>query len=510
MATRKRKGQEESTASESKTKKAKAKSSSASSESSNGMNGKAHFDEKMGVSVNEVKSGDLKYIKGFGGEVESEALENALPKEQITPQKCAYGLYAEQLSGTSFTTPRVHNQRSWLYRIMPSCKHAPFSSIEETKSKGKGKGEKKADSSSRLCGDFTGENGVINPNQLRWKPFPMPSDKDKVDFIQGLSSVAGAGSVESKSGLAIHVYTCNQSMKDKAFCNSDGDFLIVPQEGDLLIRTEFGFLHVPPRHIAVIQRGIKFAVHVSGPSRGYILEVFNGHFRLPDLGPIGANGLANPRDFESPTASYENRECKFTIVQKYLGKLFHACVDFSLFNVVAWFGNYVPYRYNLDAFAPVNSVRVDHMDPSIFTVLTCPTTEPGVACADFVIFPPRWAVQESTFRPPYYHRNCMSEFMGNICGKYEAKPDGFQPGGASLHSCMVGHGPDATTFKKASNAKLDPIKLPDDSLAFMFESTYIMKLTDYGSKAPKDEDYYKCWEDLPQLFNPSKSANFDA
>jgi len=448
-----------------------------------------------------------KYLNGFGSQLESEALPNALPKGQLNPQKCPYGTYAEQLSGTSFTTPRVFNQRSWLYRILPSALHKPFEPLEEAstgkKKAGKGKDEKKSSSGSQLVGDFAGNNGVIAPNQTRWKPFPLPDQNEKVDFIQGMKTLGGAGSIESKSGFAIHIYACNQSMDDKAFCNSDGDLLIVPQQGTLTITTEFGILKVPPRFISVIQRGIKFSVHVDETSRGYILEVFNGHFRLPDLGPIGANGLANPRDFEHPTAWFENRKCDFTLVQKFLGKLFTAKSEFSPFNVVAWTGNYVPYRYNLDLFVPVNSVKEDHMDPSIFTVLTCPTTEVGVACCDFVIFPPRWLVAEHTFRPPYFHRNCMSEFMGNICGKYEAKPEGFLPGGGSLHSIMVAHGPDAEATNKATESDLKQVRISDDSLQFMFESTFFMKLTEWGSQAPTDEQYYQCWEGVKMDFDES-------
>jgi len=261
---------------------------------------------------------------------------------------------------------------------------------------------------------------------------------------------------------------------------------------------------VPPRFIAVIQRGIKFSVAIDGDSRGYVLEVFSGHFKLPDLGPIGANGLANARDFELPVASFEDRICKFQIVQKFLGELWTTTLSRSAFDTVAWHGNYVPFRYDLDLFCAVNSVTYDHIDPSIFTVLTCPTNEPGVACADFVVFPPRWAVQEQTFRPPYYHRNCMSEYMGNITGKYEAKPEGFVPGGGSLHSCMVGHGPDSDAFDRASKAELKPMQLPVDSLAFMFESTYLMRLSDWAlNTCPRDEKYNECWDGLTKTgFNP--------
>jgi len=272
------------------------------------------------------------------------------------------------------------------------------------------------------------------------------------------------------------------------------------------VRTECGLLSVANGEIVVIQRGHRFSVQVNGPSRGYICEVFNGHFRLPDLGPIGANGLASPRDFKSPVAAFEDRKCAFTVVHKFAGDLWSMAYDASVFDVVAWHGNYVPYKYNLADFVPAGAISREHMDPSIFTVLTCPTLEPGVACVDFVIFPPRWAVQEGTFRPPYYHRNTMTEFMGNLKGKYEAKPEGFQPGGGSLHSIMSGHGPDAQTYKKASVGDLRPTRLPDDSLAYMFESCYFMRLTEWALNAPTDTNYHQCWAGLEREFSQSPAA----
>ncbi|GAB5369158.1 hypothetical protein AAMO2058_001381600 [Amorphochlora amoebiformis] len=433
---------------------------------------------------------DLKYVRGFASELSSEALPGSLPKSQNNPKRCPYDLFAEQLSGTSFTTPRVHNQRIWFYRIMPSAKHGKYKRV----------------ANEYIVGDFT--NLVATPERFRWKPLPLPDAKESVDFVQGLRTMGGAGSAAGKAGFAVHCYSCNSSMGKRVMCNSDGDFLIVPQLGSLMIKTECGHIHISPGEIAVIQRGFKFSVHLptKGDRRGYICEVFDGHFVLPDLGPIGANGLANPRDFLHPTAKYENdTKTKHLLIHKFCGGMFEAELPGSPFDVVAWHGNYIPYKYNLKDFVAVNSVTVDHMDPSIFTVLTCQTNSPGVASCDFVIFPPRMAVQKNTFRPPYYHRNCMTEFMGNIKGQYDAKPDGFKPGGASLHSCMAGHGPDADTFEKCSKEKDDPVQMPEDSLAFMFESTYIMRLTDWAlNKAPLDEDYIKCWDGLESKFDPNK------
>jgi len=358
-----------------------------------------------------------------------------------------------------------------------------------------------------LTNDFGACKAV--PDQLRWDPPTMPKKEEhKVNFIESLFTVCGVGDPSVKSGVSIYMYTANVSMKDSdtSFYSADGDFLIVPQEGDLDIFTEFGKIYVCPGEICVIQRGIQFSVNLGlekAPIRGYIVEVFAGHFKIPDLGPIGANGLANPRDFETPVAWYENRLCDFTVVSKFQGNLFQHKRDHSPFNTVAWHGNYVPYKYDLSLFVVINSVSVDHIDPCIFTVLTCPTTEPGVAVLDFAIFPPRWAVAEDTFRPPYYHRNCMSEYMGLIKGTYEAKEGGFVPGGGSLHSCMTAHGPDGPSFEKASSADLKPVRIQENDLSFMFESTYLFRLPEHSIKQNVQSDYWKCWQGLKSNFDSS-------
>lgn len=280
---------------------------------------------------------------------------------------------------------------------------------------------------------------------------------------------------------------------------------VVPQQGVLDITTEFGKLRVAPNEIAVIQRGIRYSVNLpDGPSRGYILEVFGAHFELPDLGPIGANGLANPRDFQTPVAYYEEQDnVEWDMITKFNGQLFVAKQNHTPFDVVAWHGNYAPYKYNLDNFCVINSVSFDHIDPSIFTVLTAKSDTPGVAIADFVIFPPRWAVQEKTFRPPYFHRNCMSEFMGLITGDYDGKSDGFLPGGGSLHSIMTPHGPDAAVFESASTADLKPVHIGDSNQAFMFETSFMLSLTPWGLETcgKVQHDYYKAWASLDSKFN---------
>uniref|UniRef100_A0A6M2F9Q8 Homogentisate 1,2-dioxygenase n=1 Tax=Populus davidiana TaxID=266767 RepID=A0A6M2F9Q8_9ROSI len=443
--------------------------------------------------TNDFPSDDHDYLSGFGNTYESESIPGSLPRGQNSPLLCPYGLYAEQISGTSFTSPHKLNQRSWLYRIKPSVTHEPF--------------QARFPRHDKLVSEFDKSNSYTTPTQLRWKPKPVDTVEESapIDFVEGLYTVCGAGSSFLRHGFAIHMYTANKSMDDCAFCNADGDFLIVPQKGRLWITTECGKLQVSPGEIVVIPQGFRFAVDLpDGPSRGYVSEIFGTHFQLPDLGPIGANGLAAPRDFLVPKAWFEDGSRPgYTVVQKYGGELFVAKQDFSPFNVVAWHGNYVPYKYDLNKFCPYNTVLFDHSDPSINTVLTAPTDKPGVALLDFVIFPPRWLVAEHTFRPPYYHRNCMSEFMGLIYGGYEAKADGFLPGGASLHSCMTPHGPDTKTYEATIESGRDagPSKITN-TLAFMFESCLIPRISLCALKSPlMDNDYYQCWTGLKSHFS---------
>ncbi|KAL0482148.1 homogentisate 1,2-dioxygenase [Acrasis kona] len=442
----------------------------------------------------ETYGDDFKYLQGFGSTFSSESLEGALPVGQNCPQKCPYGLYAEQISGTAFTAPRVRNQRTWFYRIRPSVVHYPFHPHRQ-----------KENSVRKVVSEFGSE--YATPQQLRWLPTQVPKEEE-IDFVDGLTTMAGAGNAAHKSGFAIHMYHANKSMNKRAFCSADGDFLIVPQSGKLHIQTECGWLSVRPKEICVVPRGIRFSVQLKecDSASGYIAELFEGHFTLPDLGPIGANGLANPRDFCYPTACYEDvDDIEYEVIQKYQGKLFCANTDHSVFDVVAWHGNYAPYKYNLTLFNTINSVSFDHIDPCIFTVITAQSNDPGVAVLDFVIFPPRHSVQENTFRPPYFHRNTMNEFMGLIEGKYEAKQTGFLPGGASLHNCMSPHGPDRDTFEKASNAELVAEKVAGGSLAFMFESTYMINPTEWAmTQAPLDKEYHQAWVPLEKHFSKDR------
>lgn len=436
-----------------------------------------------------------RYQNGFGSYHETEAIAGALPVGANNPQKCPYGLYNEKLSGTAFTAPRHENLQSWLYRILPASAHSPFEPRE-------------TESYDLNPGGLRSAKWHQIPNQLRWDPFDMD---EMVDWVHSLRLVAGAGDPTMKSGLGILIFAAGKDMSDKhAFYSADGDLLIVPQHGVLDIQTELGSLLVRPNEICVVPRGIRHRVTLpEGPVRGYALELYQGHFSLPDLGPIGSNGLANARDFQAPVASFiEDTETEHTLFAKFSGTLFTAKQNHTPFDVVAWHGTYYPFKYDLGRFNTVGSISYDHPDPSIFTVLTAQSDHAGTAIADFVIFPPRWLVAEDTFRPPWYHRNTMSEFMGLIGGQYDAKTGGgFQPAGASLHNVMSAHGPDATTHEKASNAELKPAKVGEGSMAFMFESCLMVGVTDWGLKQCRkvQEDYNaESWEPLKSNFAPPK------
>lgn len=420
----------------------------------------------------------LSYQSGFGNEFATAASPGALPQGQNSPQQAPLGLYTEQLSGSAFTAPRAQNRRTWTYRIRPSVTHKPFT---------------EAPQSHLLGGPFT--DVPTPPTQLRWSPFAIPTEP--TDFIDGLFTIAGNGDPAEQTGVAIHIYAANRSMQDRYFYTADGELLIVPQLGPLRIATELGVLDVDPGEIAVIPRGIKFRIDLPQcPARGYVCENYGPPFRLPELGPIGANGLANARDFLAPVAAFEDRDGDFRIIAKFLGRLWTAEIDHSPLDVVAWHGNYTPYKYDLARFNCINTVSFDHPDPSIYTVLTSPN-------ADFAIFPPRWVVAEHTFRPPWFHRNIYNEFMGLVRGTYDAKAEGFLPGGASLHNCMSGHGPDAETFERASTAELKPQYLAD-TLAFMFETRLVLRPTRYAMESRVlQHEYYECWQGLKKRFNPN-------
>ena len=427
----------------------------------------------------------LKYQTGFGNEFASESLPGVLPVGRNSPQKVPYGLYAEQLSGTAFTAPRHANRRSWLYRLRPAAVHKPFAPYAHP----------------HFHNRF--DETPATPNQLRWDPRPLP--EAATDFVDGLYTMAGNGSAAAQHGVAIHVYAANRSMEDRFFYDADGELLIVPQQGRLRIATELGVIDLAPHEVAVIPRGVRFRVElVDSVARGYVCENFGAPLRLPDLGPIGSNGLANSRDFLTPVAAWEDREGDYELLNKFQGNLWRAAIGHSPLDVVGWHGNYAPYKYDLRRFNTIGSISYDHPDPSIFTVLTSPSDTPGTANLDFVIFPPRWLVAEDTFRPPWFHRNVASEFMGLVHGVYDAKAGGFSPGGASLHNCMSGHGPDAASFAKASASDVTKPDHIVDTMAFMFETRAVIRPTAQALALRElQTDYYECWQDLKKHFDPT-------
>jgi len=429
---------------------------------------------------------DLAYQSGFGNEYASQAIAGALPQGRNSPQHGPRGLYTELISGTAFTAPRHENRRTWMYRRQPSVVAGHYQPFEQPYWQ-------------------TGADPAIAlpPEPLRWAPWN--NDNPQADFIDGMRTIAANGGADAQSGVAIHIYIADRPMARRALVNADGEMLIVPQQGTLLITTEMGLLQVQPREIVIIPRGVAFKVDPieedSGqPARGYICENYGAQFRLPELGPIGSNGLANARDFLAPVAAFEDTVGEYELIRKFGGRLWRVPLHSSPFNVVAWHGNLSPVKYDTAHFMTIGSISYDHPDPSIFTVLTSPSDTPGTANCDFVIFPPRWLVMEDTFRPPWFHRNFMSEFMGLVYGQYDAKPGGFKPGGASLHNCMVPHGPDEESYGKATTAELKPQKL-DNTLAFMFESRYRFVPTQFAMQGPElDKNYIDCWTGLKDQF----------
>ena len=427
----------------------------------------------------------MSYLSGFGNEFATEAVSGALPRGQNSPQRVPYGLYAEQLSGSAFTAPRKENKRSWLYRLRPSAEHAPFQPHPQGLLR---------------SGPF--DEAPASPNRLRWSPPELPAAP--TDFVDGLVTFAGNGDAAVGSGLGIHMYVANRSMVDRVFFDADGELLIVPQAGKLRLFTELGVLELEPGEIGVVPRGVRFRAELpDGKAIGYVCENYGALFRLPELGPIGSNGLANARDFLTPVAAFEDVERPTEVVQKFHGRLWSTKLDHSPLDVVAWHGNLAPYKYDLRLFNTIGTVSFDHPDPSIFTVLTSPSEVPGTANCDFVIFPPRWMVAENTFRPPWFHRNVMSEFMGLVHGIYDAKEGGgFAPGGASLHNCMSAHGPDKTSYQRAVEVELGPHKI-EDTLAFMFESRWVFRPTRFAMESPAlQSDYDACWSSFEKAKLP--------
>ncbi|MGZ8347957.1 MAG: homogentisate 1,2-dioxygenase [Allosphingosinicella sp.] len=422
------------------------------------------------------------YLSGFGSHFATEAVAGALPQGRNSPQRPAFGLYAEQLSGTAFTAPRHENRRAWLYRLRPSAEHPPFRRYAGAK----------------LFAPAAPME-PLPPNRLRWNPLPMPDGP--ADFVDGLVTMMANRDPAELEGCAVHVFRANRDMTDRFFFDADGELILIAQAGRLDLRTEFGRIEIAPGEIALVPRGVRFRVLLpDGEARGYVAENHGSLFRLPELGPIGANGLANPRDFLTPVAAFEDRDGSFELVQKHLGSLWVTQLDHSPLDVVAWHGNLAPCKYDLRLFNTIGTVSFDHPDPSIFTVLTSPSDVPGRANADFVIFPPRWMVAEDTFRPPWFHRNLMSECMGLIYGEYDAKAEGFAPGGLSLHNLMAGHGPDVASWRGASEAELKPHRI-DGTMAFMVESCWPYRPTAFALDHAQP-DYDAAWGGFPKAELP--------
>lgn len=425
------------------------------------------------------------YMPGFGNDYETEALPGALPQSANSPQKCNYGLYGEQLSGTAFTAPGHQNERTWCYRIRPSVKHSRhYQKIE-------------------LPHWQSAPNvdlGVTSLGQYRWDP--LPHAKDNLTWITGMRTMTTAGDVNTQIGMASHIYLLTSSMVDEYFFSADSELLVVPQEGILQFSTELGIIDLEPKEIAIIPRGLIYRVEIlEGPARGFVCENYGQKFELPSRGPIGANCMANPRDFKAPVAAYEDREVPSTVTVKWCGQFHKTQIGQSPLDVVAWHGNYAPVKYDLRTYCPVGAILFDHPDPSIFTVLTASSSQPGTANIDFVLFRERWVVAEDTFRPPWYHKNIMSELMGNIYGQYDAKPQGFVPGGLSLHNMMLPHGPDRDAFENASNANLGPDKL-NNTMSFMFETRFPQHLTKFAAaEAPLQDNYVDCWSGIEKKFD---------
>ena len=421
----------------------------------------------------------ITYQSGFGNTFSTEAVKGALPAGRNSPQRPPKGLYPEVLSGTAFTAPRAENRSTWLYKLRPSAMHGPYRRIRD--------GELRAAPFDEV---------ETPPNRLRWNPLPLP--KKPTDFLDGLITLAGS------AAAAVHLYRANRNMKDRYFWNADGELMFVPQQGSLLLSTELGKLEIQPGEIAVVPRGMKFKVDVDGPSRGYLCENTGADFRLPELGPIGSQGLAQVRDFLAPAAAFEDKG-KCQVVAKFMGGLWASEFAHSPLDVVAWHGSYVPYKYDLARFMTLGSISFDHPDPSLFTVLTSPSERAGVANLDFVIFPPRWQVAENTFRPPWFHRNVMSELMGLVHGVYDAKAEGFLPGGVSIHNCLSAHGPDLATFERASTEPLAPRKI-ENTLAFMWESCRVWQPTRFAMRARElQQDYDQAWQGFRRHF-PKKNT----
>jgi len=420
-------------------------------------------------------TGDPRTLSGFGNEHESESQAGVLPTRGNSPQRPAGGLVTEQLSGTAFTAPRATNRRTWLYRRRPSVQHV------------------------RQLQPTTYPQFVTAPDpnpawlaQSRWNP-DEPTAAAADTWLAGITTVVTNGNAHLHVGGAIHTYGFGASTElAPVFVNTDAEMLFVPQLGRVELQTELGPLAVEPGHIGVVPRGIKVRVSTAAKlASGWLHENYGQAFTLPDPGITGPNTSALARDFVYPSAQPED-DAPTAIIVKTGGRFLATSIDRTPLDVVAWRGNYAPYRYDLRQFSPLGAVLFDHPDPSLGTVLTSPSDLVGTANVDLVVFRERWVVAEDTFRPPWFHSNTMSEFMGLIDGSYDAKP-GQAPGSMTLHNQHLPHGPATTAFEAASAAELMPQRL-EPTLAFMLESRYVWQPTQWAATTDRlDVDYDACW-----------------
>ncbi|HEY3498273.1 MAG TPA: homogentisate 1,2-dioxygenase, partial [Polyangiaceae bacterium] len=425
---------------------------------------------------------------GFGNVHASEALPGALPHDRNTPRVGPYRLYPELTSGTAFTAERAENFRTWTYRIRPAAQQGLLEPLAHA----------------TFRDDF--EDEPPEPNLTGFSPLPLPSAA--CDFVDGLVTIGGAGSARLRRGYAVHLYAANRNMEERAFYDADGELLLLPELGALRILTELGVLDVRPGEVALLPRGLRFSVALrEAAARGYVAEVFGRHFRLPERGPIGSNGLAEARHFRTPAAWHEDRLAPgYRIAAKLGGALYEARQDHSPFDVVAWHGNHCPYVYDLALFTPAGYTRVDHPDPSIHTVLSAPLDERGTHSLDLVVFPPRWDATEGTFRPPYFHRNATTEING-IVREVSSPGSMFVPGCLFLTPSMTPHGPVAAGVERAfslSDAEADkPHRYSENACWFQFETALPFSLTPWARNAPhRLHDWHSKWGSYRSYFDP--------
>lgn len=398
----------------------------------------------------------------------SEAVSGAVPAVNNSPQKPPLGLRTERISGGSFVAPRELSYQTWLYRLRASIAHSDWARL-------------------RVSGADEGYGppspvrpANVTPNSRLWGGFPAPAAGSH--WANGQQLLGRNGDPQAKEGMALWVFSVTASMPPRqAFASLDGEALVIPQSGALDIQTELGRLVVRQNEIAVIPRNVRYRVCLpeGKPCRGYVCELYQGHFRLPDLGVIGSTGLANVRDFQVPKAFVDATvhshlgttqapgpgaptgvdDGEWSIVARLVGNLWHCTQAHTPFDVVGWHGTCYPFKYDLARFCALGNLVFDEHDPSLFVVLTARHhgAEPTTAVVDFAVIPPRWMAARDTNWLPYFHRNTMQEFFGPIValqdGAHPLNATGetnrFAPFGAGLNGCMSTHGPSERDFQAA-------------------------------------------------------------